>query len=247
MKSELSSKRSLRFESLETRTLLAADLLVPHNFAMPEDCDDSGSVSPLDALVIINQLNSPESAGVLDSTNMLDVDADGLLSPLDALVVINYLNRSSTDGSAGPSDVSLEVRVARLESAIAKDQLPPALNSDQAQELLQTMKSGGHPEIGERFIDGRLHSRVEVEQIENERIANELALAMPEDGDDSGSQSQDTEEHEDTDLAMPEDGDDSGSQSQDTEEHEDTDLAIQVDCDDSGSVSPLDALGTVRK
>ena len=100
MKSELSSKRSLRFESLETRTLLAADLLVPHNFAMPEDCDDSGSVSPLDALVIINQLNSPESAGVLDSTNMLDVDADGSLSPLDALVVINYLNRSSTDGSA---------------------------------------------------------------------------------------------------------------------------------------------------
>ena len=60
MKRESSAKRSLRFESLETRALLAADLLVMHNFEMPEDCDDSGSVWPLDALVVINELNKPD-------------------------------------------------------------------------------------------------------------------------------------------------------------------------------------------
>ncbi len=175
MKSESSSKRSLRFESLETRALLAADLLVPHNFAMPEDCDSSGSVSPLDALVVINELNQPESARAIAASKMIDVDADGVLSPLDALVVINYINRNSTDGSANPSGVPLLARVTRLESAIAKGQLPEALTIDEAQELLQTMKSGGRPELGERFVDGRLHTRIEVEQIETEHIAAELA------------------------------------------------------------------------
>jgi Dockerin type I domain len=175
MKSESSSKRSLRFESLETRALLAADLIVTHNFAMPEDCDNSGSVSPLDALVVINELNQPESENAIPPSKMIDVDADGVLSPLDALVVINYINRSTTDGSANPSGVPLEARVARLESAIAKGQLPEALTIDEAQELLQTMKSGGRPELGERFVEGRLHTRHEVEQIETEHIATELA------------------------------------------------------------------------
>ncbi len=175
MKSESSARRSLRFESLETRALLAADLLVTHNFAMPEDCDNSGSVSPLDALVVINELNQPDSRDAMASSKMIDVDADGVLSPLDALVVINYINRSSADGSANPSGVPLLARAARLESAIAKGQLPEALTIDEAQELLQTMKRGGRPELGERFMDGRLRTRGEVEQIETEHIAAELA------------------------------------------------------------------------
>lgn len=174
MKIGSSFKRSLRFESLETRALLAADLLVPHNFAMPEDCDDSGAVSPLDALVVINELNNPNSNNAIAPSQMLDADADGVLSPLDALVVINYLNRSSSDGSTNPSGVSMEARIVRLESAIANGQLPEILTINEAQELLQTMRSGGRPEIGERFIDGRLYTRVEVEQIETERIATEL-------------------------------------------------------------------------
>ena len=175
MKRESSSKRSLRFESLETRALLAADLLVPHNFAMPEDCDNSGSVSPLDALVVINELNQPNSRDAIAPSKLIDVDADGVLSPLDALVVINYINRNSADSSANPSGVPLLARAARLESAIAKGQLPEALTIDEAQELLQTMKRGGRPELGERFMDGRLRTRVEVEQIETEHIAVELS------------------------------------------------------------------------
>jgi hypothetical protein len=48
--------RRLLAESLESRQLLASDLVL-HNFVMPEDADASGYVSPLDALVIINQIN----------------------------------------------------------------------------------------------------------------------------------------------------------------------------------------------
>jgi len=178
MKIESSAKRSLRFESLETRALLAADLLVMHNFAMPEDSDDSGSVSPLDALVVINELNKPDTTGVIPNSKMMDVDADGMLSPLDALVVINYLNRNSGDGSENISGVPLEARIAKLEFAIARRQLPEAMTTDDARELLQTMKSGGRPEIGERFVNGKLHTRVEVAKIETERIADELATSV---------------------------------------------------------------------
>ncbi len=168
-------RRFLRFESLETRALLAADVQLLHNFAMPEDCDDSGLVSPLDALIVINELNRPEAVSAVDATKMLDVNADGLLSPLDALVVINYLNRQPPNGDATPSFVPIQARIARLESAIANGQLPIALGSDGAQELLQTLKNGGRPELGERFIEGRVHPRNEVEQFETERIAIELA------------------------------------------------------------------------
>jgi len=167
-------RRLLRFESLESRALLAADIVMLHNFAMPEDCDRSGSVSPLDALVVINELNGPDVNRGMDAARMLDVDADGVLSPLDALVVINYLNQNQADEPVNPSSVPLSARIVRLESAIARGQLPTDLGMDDAVKLLHTMKNGGRPEIGERFIDGRVHSRMEVEQIETEHIANEL-------------------------------------------------------------------------
>ncbi len=175
-----SNRRSLRLESLESRALLAADLLLPHNFEMPEDSDHSGSISPLDALVVINELNRHQAViqnpnSDMPNSDMLDVDADGSLSPLDALIVINYLNRQPADGAERPSLVPIEARIARLESAIASGQVPIALGIDGAEELLETLKNGGLPELGERFIDGHLHSRIEVEQIECDRIVSELS------------------------------------------------------------------------
>ena len=167
-------RRALRFESLEQRALLAADMQTLHNFAMPEDCDANGSVSPLDALVVINELNRPEKIDMGDSSNMVDVDADGQLTPLDALVVINFINHSTSASEESVSSVPLEARIARLESAIAQGQLPPAWDIDNARELLETMKHGGRPEIGERFLEGRIHSRLEVEHIETELIVKEL-------------------------------------------------------------------------
>jgi hypothetical protein len=153
--------------------MMASDIAVMHNFAMPEDCDSSGGVSPLDALVVINELNQANSDRTND-TKMLDVDADGRLSPLDALVVINYLNRENGSNSDHVSAVPMPSRIARLESAIANGTLPASLVLEDAQVLLQTMKNGGRPETGERFLEGRLCSPTEVDQIETEQIATEL-------------------------------------------------------------------------
>ena len=179
-----SNRRPLRYESLEARNLFSVDGMVPHNFVMPEDCDNSGSVTPLDALVVINELNRPDGSVVADDTKMLDVDADGSLSPLDALVVINHINRKSADGTPTVSDVPVESRIERLQKAIVNASLPVAMTLEEAEQVLDTLKSGGRPELGERVIDGKLHPKVEVEQIENEQAASDLTDPECTDGPD---------------------------------------------------------------
>ena len=70
-----------------------------HNFSNPLDVDDSRDVSPLDVLVIINDLNLnssrrlPAGQNPLDQRKYIDVDDDGFATALDALLVINFLNR----------------------------------------------------------------------------------------------------------------------------------------------------------
>ncbi len=67
-----------------------------HNISMPLDVDNDLQVTPLDALVVINQINSDyraEGEGLADKPIMFcDVDADGTVSPLDVLAVVNQLN-----------------------------------------------------------------------------------------------------------------------------------------------------------
>ena len=73
----------------------------------PLDVSGNADVEPLDALQIINALNSGAFPSVLpnpiavavEDYRYLDTTADGSLSPLDALVVINFLNRPR--GTAG--------------------------------------------------------------------------------------------------------------------------------------------------
>ena len=88
-------------EDLEKRELLASDW---QNAASFRDVDDSARIiSPLDALLIINELNDPvisdpvtnELPPVDDGTApppFLDVDGDNFVSPIDAIRVVNALN-----------------------------------------------------------------------------------------------------------------------------------------------------------
>lgn len=58
------------------------------------DVNGDGAISPIDALLVINYLNSKQLdpfAGDQTLTR-LDVNRDGSVSPIDALLVINYLN-----------------------------------------------------------------------------------------------------------------------------------------------------------
>lgn len=62
----------------------------------PLDVNDDSNVSPFDALLVINRLNSQAVGAEGESVNdglYLDPSGDGALTPLDALLIINHLNR----------------------------------------------------------------------------------------------------------------------------------------------------------
>ena len=69
--------------------------IVPGQSPYAIDVNSDGWVSPLDALLVINHLNKPDSSTgeLTDAARALDVDHNGAVSPLDALLVINYLNQ----------------------------------------------------------------------------------------------------------------------------------------------------------
>ncbi len=86
------SKRRRRFsvERLELRQMLAADFHLAHNVFDPEDVNDDGALTALDALVVVNAMNDPGSRA---ERMFVDVNADGQMTPIDALMVINRINR----------------------------------------------------------------------------------------------------------------------------------------------------------
>ena len=93
-KNRRNSNRRLFSESLEPRAMMAAD--VAHNFLYPHDVDDDGSVTPLDALVVINRLNRGSDDSASAERKFHDVDDDSQVTPLDALILINDINFKST-------------------------------------------------------------------------------------------------------------------------------------------------------
>ncbi|MCA9128356.1 MAG: VCBS repeat-containing protein, partial [Planctomycetales bacterium] len=90
------------FETLEARHVLAAAIW--NNVGNPRnaDGDAAGFVSPIDALVIINELNGPRysdpATGRLPrdvsvpANKFFDVNCDGFVSPSDVLPIVNELN-----------------------------------------------------------------------------------------------------------------------------------------------------------
>jgi hypothetical protein len=76
-----------------------------HNDELREDVNDDGLISVIDALLIINRLNSPDTTGPLPvpagqtrPPPFVDVSPDNLLTTLDAVLVINVLNAPGGDG-----------------------------------------------------------------------------------------------------------------------------------------------------
>ena len=147
-------------ENLENRTVMAGDCF--HNFVLPEDADASGSVTPLDALVVINRINQsmatnpacPQSSEVF---RLSDVDADAAITPLDALVVIDHLNSQNVpSGTPRASRVDLQRRIERIEQAISTNVLPMNITLEDARATLDTLRSGGRPELGDHVVSGSL-------------------------------------------------------------------------------------------
>ncbi len=152
-------KRMLRLEALEQRQLMAGDIMPFHNSLVAADVNGDFSISPLDALVVINRLNS-QGAGSLagqspiDAASFVDADNDNSLSPLDALMVINAINNGegvgeqaqvrykffsvNADGTAGteltdpnPGDGIPEANIGTGERIIVRTQMLDLRSSPQ--------------------------------------------------------------------------------------------------------------------
>jgi hypothetical protein len=108
--------------------------LVPpawHHLDVPEDVDVSGDVVPLDALLIINDLNNRGARQLSAPTESdspppyYDVSGDGWLTSLDALRVVNWLNAnmsSESEASVGiPNMFTLAAPVNSVTAAMPVD------------------------------------------------------------------------------------------------------------------------------
>ncbi|MCA9263330.1 MAG: hypothetical protein KDA60_05755, partial [Planctomycetales bacterium] len=82
-----------------------------HNAERPADVNDDGVINPIDALIVVNELDaarvSDDITGLLPNARLnqddpyYDVNNDGYVSPLDALIVVNNLPTSAS--SAAPA------------------------------------------------------------------------------------------------------------------------------------------------
>ena len=96
-----------RTHGRELRTLPLAQIASWQNIWNPNDSNFDGTVSPLDALVIVNYLNrggggvlSPISLGQILPPPFLDVNGDSFATPIDVLRIVNFLNRVSLASEA---------------------------------------------------------------------------------------------------------------------------------------------------
>ena len=91
------AKRLRLVEKLEDRLMMAADWRNPVNAL---DVSGDGKLSPIDALHVIQNLNTYGSRVLASPPNnasapFLDVNGDGRASPIDALLVISALNEGN--------------------------------------------------------------------------------------------------------------------------------------------------------
>ena len=106
-------KRKLKFETLESKRLLAGDATW-HNEDAPTDVNDNGETTALDALLIINEMargtytDSQNNYQLVDPATVdphpqkfYDVNNDGRASALDALLVINHIAREQNSHGEG--------------------------------------------------------------------------------------------------------------------------------------------------
>ena len=126
------------------------------NILQPTDVNGNGQTSPLDALLIINQLNAMDAAGQSErsaqgegafmtpgGTRLYpDVTRDGRVTALDALRVINHLNRISAPQSE-PIDVASFTPVGESISgvAIAPQGTTAAENDEVAEVVIESFDS----------------------------------------------------------------------------------------------------------
>ena len=115
------------------------------------DTNHDGIISPIDALLIINQLNIRSLISTQLSNAIpagLDTNGDGILSPIDCLLVINYLNQRQAN-AGGPANAEGEGSTAFDQQSTSL--ATPSVQADVDNDLISTLAADG-------WINGRRKS-----------------------------------------------------------------------------------------
>jgi hypothetical protein len=130
----------------DAQTLVAA---APwRNAARPTDVNNNGETSPVDALLVINELiakiyhslpNNVLVARTDESLPFYDTSGDGLCTPLDALLVINALFSRGGEGESGSAPIRDAIPIR--DAVFADTQWLDDWNLDSQQELRQGNQS----------------------------------------------------------------------------------------------------------
>lgn len=100
-----------------------------------QDVNGDNSVTPLDVLLIINDLNAnafrrlPTSGSVQGYTGFLDTNGDGMATPADILVVINLLNSRIAGGEGESSSMQEYAWPTQPTSAFSRQVAMPPISA----------------------------------------------------------------------------------------------------------------------
>jgi hypothetical protein len=150
------------------------------NEANTNDANADGSVSPVDALVIINYINEHGSGElpVPPPTNIvffLDTNGDGSVSPVDVLIVINLLNATPVAGEGEfylpPLPIQPTSSIALSASSANPTQGVLSSSSTSRETLPYVMRDAAQDD--RQFSDATEHAR-NLERIDMEELIDEL-------------------------------------------------------------------------
>ena len=140
------------------------------------DTNRDGAITPIDALGIINQLNTFGTGAVAEGESFgldqaMDVNRDSFVSPLDALAIINYLNDNVADTGEGEGMVVVEQ--TKIDTAVVANQIAAteAVTADVVDEFLRVREN----EIGLSMFTGGSQEVIDDDASDLESAIDDLA------------------------------------------------------------------------
>ncbi|MFN9915611.1 MAG: dockerin type I domain-containing protein, partial [Pirellulaceae bacterium] len=119
------------------------------------DVNNDGFVSPIDALIVINDINRSgvRDLGPTDFTPppYIDVNGSSSVEPIDILQVINYINRQNGGTGEGEAVAMVVPSLSAPLAAIATTQREVGMVT--AEQVLETVRQRVVRQVGERLIE----------------------------------------------------------------------------------------------
>ena len=122
-------------EVLSNTALVSVKVFAAYqNQLNPLDVDADGSITPLDVLTLVNDINKNGLRdlpnGVPSSAPYLDTNGNGKLDPLDVLEIVNFINANKGRGAEGESAIDAN----HVDRAFAASDLSSLLNRGNAKQ-----------------------------------------------------------------------------------------------------------------